>query len=198
MLKRSITQHVGCRRLLCASPHSFKGWSGISSPESQPRASSSAFVRDCFRPGFRFARPMARPLATAAMGVRFKVLSLVATLRTAASIDLMWISSVPMLLLLRRKRERKRRRRVGVRVRLLLLRLLLLLLLTTTSMMMMMTCPRAAGVSVKLSLWRGPLNMALNLALNLARMRRAMAAAAGRRTERLHARIRRAMAAAMA
>lgn len=142
---------------------------------------------------------MARPLATAAMGVRFKVLSLVATLRTAASIDLMWISSVPMLLLRRRKRGRRRRRRVGVRVRLLLLRLLLLLLLlTTASMMMMMTCPRAAGVSVKLSLWRGPLNMALNLALNLSRMRRAMAAAAGRRTEHLHARMRRAMAAAMA
>jgi hypothetical protein len=85
-----------------------------------------------------------------------------------------------------------------VRVRLLLLRLLVLLLLTTTSMMMMMTCPRAAGVSVKLSLWRGPLNMALNMAINLSRMRRAMAAAAGRRTERLHARMRRAMAAAMA
>lgn len=158
-----------------------------------------AFVRDCFRsPGFRFARPMARrPLATAAMGVRFKVLSLVATLRTA-SMALMRISSVPMLLLRRRERGRRRRRRVGVRVRLLLLRLLLLLLLTTTSMMMMMTCPRAAGVLVKPSLWRGPLGCALNLALNLSRMRRTMAAAVGRRTERLHARMRRAMAAVMA
>ena len=141
---------------------------------------------------------MARPLATAAMGVRFKVLSLVATLRTA-SMALMRISRVPRLLLRRRrKRGRRRRRRVGVQVRLLLLRLLLLLLLTTTSMMMMMTCPRAAGVLVKPSLWRGPLGCALNLALNLSRMRRTMAAAVGRRTERLHARMRRAMAAAMA
>ena len=108
---------------------------------------------------------------------------------------LMWISSVPMLLL----RRRRQRRRVGVRVRMLLLQLLLLLLLTTTSMMMMvMTCPRTAGVLVKPSRRRGPLGCALTLALDLARMRRAMAAAAGRRTERLHARIRRAMAAAMA
>ena len=107
------------------------------------------------------------------------------------------------MLLLRRRRQR---RRVGVRVRMLLLQLLLLLLLTTTSMMMMvMTCPRtagvlarAAGVLVKPSRRRGPLGCALTLALDLARMRRAMAAAAGRRTERLHARIRRAMAAAMA
>ena len=107
------------------------------------------------------------------------------------------------MLLLRRRRQR---RRVEVRVRMLLLQLLLLLLLTTTSMMMMvMTCPRtagvlarAAGVLVKPSRRRGPLGCALTLALDLARMRRAMAAAAGRRTERLHARIRRAMAAAMA
>ena len=107
------------------------------------------------------------------------------------------------MLLLRRRRQR---RRVEVRVRMLLLQLLLLLLLTTTSMMMMvMTCPRtagvlarAAGVLVKPSRRRGPLGCTLTLALDLARMRRAMAAAAGRRTERLHARIRRAMAAAMA
>ena len=108
------------------------------------------------------------------------------------------------MLLLRRRRQR---RRVGVRVRMLLLQLLLLLLLTTTSMMMMMmmTCPRtagvlarAAGVLVKPSRRRGPLGCTLTLALDLARMRRAMAAAAGRRTERLHATIRRAMTAAMA
>ena len=108
------------------------------------------------------------------------------------------------MLLLRRRRQR---RRVGVRVRMLLLQVLLLLLLTTTSMMMMMmmTCHRTAGVLaraadvlVKPSRRRGPLGCALTLALDLARMRRAMAAAAGRRTERLHARMRRAMAAAMA
>ena len=107
------------------------------------------------------------------------------------------------MLLLRRRRQR---RRVEVRVRMLLLQLLLLLLLTTTSMMMMvMTCPRtagvlarAAGVLVKPSRRRGPLGCTLTLALDLARMRRAMAAAAGRRTERLYATIRRAMAAAMA